>query len=130
MSPLGCLAAPRCTPCAEPPTNLGKGPWRDLEPLRGDVERAFLRPLYLGESVAPFRVLSPIRSCERRYEMPTERMAALTKVDPTRETRGVLRWMQAYRELRLFKRTTHTTGTRSIATGRSTKPACLNGARL
>ena len=36
-----------------------KAPWKDLEPLRGNVERRFLRPVYLGESVVPFRVLSP-----------------------------------------------------------------------
>lgn len=34
-----------------------KRPWRDLPNLRGRVERQFLRPLYLGESIAPFRVL-------------------------------------------------------------------------
>jgi hypothetical protein len=36
-----------------------KPPWRDLKPLRGQVERRFLRPLLLGESIAPFRVLRP-----------------------------------------------------------------------
>ena len=36
-----------------------KAPWKDLEPLRGNVERRFLRPVYLGESVVPFRVLQP-----------------------------------------------------------------------
>lgn len=33
-----------------------KAPWRDLEPLRGQIERRFLRPLLLGKSIAPFRV--------------------------------------------------------------------------
>jgi len=41
-------------------TNLEKRPWKELPPLRGNVEARFLRPLYLGESVAPYRVLSPI----------------------------------------------------------------------
>jgi hypothetical protein len=36
-----------------------KEPWRSLPPLSGPVEREFLRPLYLGESIAPFRVLEP-----------------------------------------------------------------------
>lgn len=36
-----------------------KTPWRDLSPLRGAVEAKFLRPLLLGESIAPFRVLRP-----------------------------------------------------------------------
>jgi hypothetical protein len=36
-----------------------KRPWRDLAPLQGTVEAQFLRPLYLGESIAPFRLLRP-----------------------------------------------------------------------
>jgi hypothetical protein len=43
-------------------SNLEKRPWRELEPLQGPVEREFLRPLYLGESVAPFRLLPPIEA--------------------------------------------------------------------
>ena len=35
-------------------------PWKALEPLTGNVEREFLRPAYLGESVAPFRLLEPL----------------------------------------------------------------------
>ncbi|MDE2898134.1 MAG: N-6 DNA methylase [Chloroflexota bacterium] len=33
-------------------------PWRDLDSLTGNVERQFLRPVYLGESVSPFRLLT------------------------------------------------------------------------
>ena len=36
-----------------------KRPWRDLSPLHGTVEAQFLHPLFLGESVAPFRILQP-----------------------------------------------------------------------
>ena len=36
-----------------------KAPWKSLDPLKGNVERQFLRPVYLGESVAPFRLLAP-----------------------------------------------------------------------
>lgn len=36
-----------------------KRPWKHLPPLRGQIENRFLRPLYLGESIAPFRVLGP-----------------------------------------------------------------------
>ena len=36
-----------------------KSPWKDLPSLEGNVERQFLQPLYLGESVAPFRLLDP-----------------------------------------------------------------------
>ncbi len=38
-------------------STLEKKPWIDLEPLQGAVESQFLRPVYLGESIAPFRVL-------------------------------------------------------------------------
>jgi hypothetical protein len=38
-------------------TALEKKPWRDLPALEGRVEAKFLRPLYLGESIAPFRLL-------------------------------------------------------------------------
>lgn len=36
-----------------------KAPWKGLPSLLDNVEREFLRPLYLGESVAPFRKLDP-----------------------------------------------------------------------
>ena len=38
---------------------LEKPPWSELPSLRGPIERQFLRPLYLGESVAPYRLLEP-----------------------------------------------------------------------
>ena len=41
-------------------TRLEKPPWKHLPTLRGNVEADFLRPLYLGESVAPFRLLQPV----------------------------------------------------------------------
>ncbi len=42
-------------------TTLENPPWRDLPSLSGNVEQEFLRPLYLGESIAPFRVLQLMR---------------------------------------------------------------------
>jgi hypothetical protein len=36
-----------------------KGRWKAVAPLRGPVEAPFLRPVYLGESIAPFRILGP-----------------------------------------------------------------------
>jgi hypothetical protein len=39
-------------------TSLDKPPWKDLPVHEGVVESIFLRPAYLGESVAPFRILS------------------------------------------------------------------------
>lgn len=37
-----------------------KPPWKNVRSLRGNIEAEFLRSLYLGESIAPFRVLAPI----------------------------------------------------------------------
>ena len=36
-----------------------KNPWKTVEPPHGPVESAFLRPVLLGESLAPFRILTP-----------------------------------------------------------------------
>lgn len=36
---------------------LEKSPWRDLPSVSGAIERQFLRPALLGESIAPYRVL-------------------------------------------------------------------------
>jgi hypothetical protein len=41
-------------------TRLENRPWKDLQSLRGNVEAEFLRPLYLGETLAPFRLLPPL----------------------------------------------------------------------
>jgi hypothetical protein len=41
-------------------TSLEKPPWKDIPSLRGNVEAQFVRPLYLGESIVPFRVVEPI----------------------------------------------------------------------
>ena len=39
---------------------LDKHPWTAVEPPRGPIEAEFLRPLALGESVAPFRMLDTV----------------------------------------------------------------------
>jgi hypothetical protein len=39
---------------------LDKRPWTGVEPPHGPVETEFLRPLALGESVAPFRMLDTV----------------------------------------------------------------------
>ncbi|MCD6599804.1 MAG: hypothetical protein J7L19_04475, partial [Dehalococcoidia bacterium] len=59
----GMLGANATAPVVESRrTNLEKPPWKDIRSLRGNIETDFLRPLYLGESIAPFRVLSQILS--------------------------------------------------------------------
>ena len=42
--------------------NQDKKPWRNIEPPHGPLDRAFLRPVLLGESIAPFRVLTPLQA--------------------------------------------------------------------
>ena len=41
-------------------TNLDKKPWNAVTPIRGAVEREFLRTVYMGESIAPYRLLDPV----------------------------------------------------------------------
>ncbi|MGH7641959.1 MAG: N-6 DNA methylase [Candidatus Dormibacteria bacterium] len=43
-------------------TTLDKLPWRDVAPLEGAVESQFVRPVYFGESIAPFRVLGGLEA--------------------------------------------------------------------
>ena len=53
-------------------TGLDKPPWKDIPPLRGQIETAFLRPLFLGEFIAPFRLLDPELAI-----VPWDRISAL-----------------------------------------------------
>ena len=39
-------------------SNLEKKPWKDIEPPQANIESQFLMPVYKGQSIAPFRVLS------------------------------------------------------------------------
>jgi hypothetical protein len=48
----------RTPQCPVTQDHVGQEPWKDLPALEGVVESIFIRPVYLGESVAPFRVLS------------------------------------------------------------------------
>ena len=36
-----------------------KPPWKHLPPLQGSIERAFIRPVHLGATLLPFRLLEP-----------------------------------------------------------------------
>jgi SAM-dependent methyltransferase len=55
-SPLGVPVGRRAVRSRK--TSLDKQPWKDLPEQTGVVESIFIRPAYLGESIAPFRVLS------------------------------------------------------------------------
>jgi hypothetical protein len=37
-----------------------KAPWKFIDPLEGPIEAEFLRPVYLGESIAPYRMLGNV----------------------------------------------------------------------
>jgi len=41
---------------------LDKAPWSELPSLEGAVESIFLCPAFLGESIAPFRILSTLQA--------------------------------------------------------------------
>ena len=60
--------------------NQDKAPWKSIEPPRGTIEREFLRPALLGESVAPFRILAPMRAIipwdSERRKLMDSKMAA------------------------------------------------------
>jgi SAM-dependent methyltransferase len=40
--------------------SLDKKPWKEVPPPQAPVEAEFLRPIYLGESIAPYRLLRPV----------------------------------------------------------------------
>ncbi len=60
--------------------NKDKVPWKTIEPPRGTIEREFMRPALLGESIAPFRILSPLHAIipwdSERHELMDSNMAA------------------------------------------------------
>lgn len=41
--------------------NLDKEPWKSVPPPEAAVERRFIRRVYLGESIGPFRVFEPVQ---------------------------------------------------------------------
>jgi hypothetical protein len=59
-SPLGLAAGGRAVRSNR--SAYEKKPWRDLDRLEGVVEADFVRPIYLGENMLPYRLLQP-ESC-------------------------------------------------------------------
>jgi SAM-dependent methyltransferase len=60
VAPPSGLAPPRSQKAVESrSSDLDKSPWKALPPLTGIVETIFMRPVYLGESLLPFRTLEP-----------------------------------------------------------------------
>ena len=75
---------------------LDKAPWRDLPPPEGRVERVFVRPLLLGESIAPFRVVAPV---EAVIPVPPDGRAPLDAAGAAREGwRRLAGWLEQCEE--------------------------------
>ncbi|MBI4330798.1 MAG: N-6 DNA methylase [Chloroflexi bacterium] len=59
-APAGTLGANLSAPVVQSRrTSQEKEPWKSLPPLRDNIEKEFVRPLYMGESIAPYRVFDP-----------------------------------------------------------------------
>ncbi|MBC9000853.1 N-6 DNA methylase [Micromonospora aurantiaca (nom. illeg.)] len=43
-------------------TAFEKAPWKGVQTIHSTVERAFVRPVHLGETLVPFRMLDPLRA--------------------------------------------------------------------
>lgn len=43
-------------------STLENPPWKSISSLQGAVEKAFVRPVHLGETVLPYRTLEPLRA--------------------------------------------------------------------
>lgn len=72
--PLGAGAGRRAVTSLR--SNLEKKPWRDCDSLTANVENAFIRPVYLGECVLPFRAVEP-----REAVLPLNDKSILTAED-------------------------------------------------
>ncbi|MEE3922085.1 hypothetical protein V2I01_38775 [Micromonospora sp. BRA006-A] len=51
-------SAPAVEPFSSARSSLEKTPWKGLPALKGVVEKEFIRPVLLGESIVPYRVLT------------------------------------------------------------------------
>lgn len=70
--------------------NLDKEPWTAVEPPEGPVERAFLKPIVLGESIAPYRLLTLATGV-----VPMQDGEILTSaVADARDYRGLAAWLR------------------------------------
>jgi SAM-dependent methyltransferase len=59
-SPLGSGANRRAVKSRRTVTE--KKPWKDLPALHGTIEEEFVRPIYLGDTILPFRCLEPLEA--------------------------------------------------------------------
>jgi len=73
-----------------------KEPWKGLPPLSHPVEKEFLRRLYLGESLVPFRLLEPALAI-----IPWSKKHGLLNAERARECGfgNLTRWMKEAEDL-------------------------------
>lgn len=70
--------------------NLDKKPWSGVQPPEGPVERAFIRRIALGESIAPYGIFGLVNGV-----VPMEDGAILTAASAeAREHRGLAAWLR------------------------------------
>ena len=86
-----------------------KQPWKNVEPPQGAVETAFIRPVFLGESIAPFRPLTPVEGVVPIDEKVQDIMAS--EMAGSRGFSALANWLAEVE--RLWKR--HGKGARSFA---------------
>jgi SAM-dependent methyltransferase len=79
------------------PGKLEKHPWHNLPPLRHAVEARFLRPLYLGESVAPYRVLGAALAVVPWDDTQAQMLDSATAQETGYP--GLARWLEAAEQL-------------------------------
>jgi SAM-dependent methyltransferase len=79
------------------PGKLEKHPWHNLPPLRHAVEARFLRPLYLGESVAPYRVLGAALAVVPWDDAEAQMLDAASAQETGYP--GLARWLEAAERL-------------------------------
>ncbi|WP_374944434.1 N-6 DNA methylase [Sphingomonas sp.] len=78
-------------------TTLDKKPWSDLDPLEGPIEAEFLRPVWLGESIAPYRRLTPALGIIPYDE--TGNMLLDADAASARNHTGLARWLKRAEKL-------------------------------
>ncbi|MFB6392258.1 N-6 DNA methylase [Polymorphospora lycopeni] len=86
--PLGLSTGRRAVRSAR--SNYENPPWRDLPNLEGVVEAEFIRPVLLGESLLPYRILPP-----KQAVLPLDGSVLLTGTDPRLDHHpGLADWWQ------------------------------------
>jgi hypothetical protein len=59
-------------------TSAEKAPWKSVEAIEGPVETAFIRPIHLGETLLPYRLLDPLQSVIPAFD---DRLMTRSEVD-------------------------------------------------